>query len=163
MIYYLSEREIRVNLKEYLKGVDAQKQIDKAAKKYKGKRVVLYGAGDFLKILDKQYDLSGLNIVGISDVKFGSGWQLHPKYKETIPPKDLKTRDFDVILITLLEDLVMLDYLENVLLKETVNKNKKVALFISPTFSYLIKLAVDKYREKYTKLKVVREGESYAK
>ena len=47
-----------------------QRRIDKFAQKYKDKKVFLYGAGQFFQELSKELDLSKLNIVGISDLKF---------------------------------------------------------------------------------------------
>ena len=38
--------------------------------KLKGKSIVLYGAGVFLEAINKYYDLSKLNIIGISDRRF---------------------------------------------------------------------------------------------
>ena len=48
-----------------------QKQIDKLSKKLKNKKLVIYGAGDFAKVLFENYDLSKLNILAVSDKKFG--------------------------------------------------------------------------------------------
>ena len=54
----------------YFKEVNAQKQINKLARKYKNKKIVIYGAGEYFRILKENYDLSKLNIVGIADKKF---------------------------------------------------------------------------------------------
>lgn len=62
-----------VNINEHLKKykrINFQKYIDKLAVKYKNKRIIVYGAGDFFNFITKNYDLSKLNIIGISDKKF---------------------------------------------------------------------------------------------
>ena len=55
---------------EYLKKIDFEKHLKKITKKLKGSKIVLYGAGSFFKVIYDNYDLSGLDIVGISDKKF---------------------------------------------------------------------------------------------
>ena len=54
----------------YLKKYKFKKTLSKLVKKLQGKTVLLYGAGVFLETIKKHYDLSGLNIIGISDVKY---------------------------------------------------------------------------------------------
>ncbi len=52
---------------DYLKNIDIQKKIDKYTKKYKGKKVVIYGAGKLSDYIFQNYDLSKLNIVAVAD------------------------------------------------------------------------------------------------
>ncbi len=47
-----------------------EKTLPKLLKKLEGKSVVIYGAGVFFEAIKKYFDLSGLNIIGISDRKF---------------------------------------------------------------------------------------------
>ncbi len=54
----------------YLEEFNFKKHLEKLNKKLKGKSVVLYGAGVFLEAINKYYDLSKLNIIGISDKRF---------------------------------------------------------------------------------------------
>ena len=56
-----------MNILDYLKAVHAQRQINKLARKYKNKKIVIYGAGEYFQILKNNFDLSNLNIVGIAD------------------------------------------------------------------------------------------------
>ena len=46
-----------MDLEKYLQEINAQKQIDKIAKKYKGKKVLIYGAGTFFDLICKKYDI----------------------------------------------------------------------------------------------------------
>ena len=55
----------------YLCEHNFSKTLPKLIKKLKGKKVVLYGAGVFLEAILKFYDLSGLDIVGVVDKKYG--------------------------------------------------------------------------------------------
>ncbi len=57
---------------ELLKEYKFQKYLNKLNKKLKNKKIVLYGAGKFFEAIKQNYDLSGLNIIGISDRKYKS-------------------------------------------------------------------------------------------
>ena len=55
-------------------------QLVKLNKKLKNKTIVIYGAGSLFKYAKENYDLSSLNIIGISDMKFtedqeGQDWE----------------------------------------------------------------------------------------
>ena len=56
----------------YLEKYKFGKQLEGLEKKFKGKKVVLYGAGAFFETLNANYDLSGLDIVAVADRKFES-------------------------------------------------------------------------------------------
>jgi len=60
------ERENFLYLEKYKFGETFKKLV----KKLDNKKVVLYGAGAFLEAINKYYNLSELNIVGISDIRF---------------------------------------------------------------------------------------------
>lgn len=53
-----------------LKKTNFEKRLKKLEKKLNGKRIVIYGAGSFFQYIIEHYDLSKLNIIGISDLKF---------------------------------------------------------------------------------------------
>ncbi len=46
---------------------NTQERINYLAKKYKDKKVFLYGTGKFFDEIADNYDLTGLNVVGICD------------------------------------------------------------------------------------------------
>ena len=58
---------------EFFRKENAQKQIDKLARKYKNRKIVLYGAGIYARCLIENYDISKLPIIGVSDRSFGNG------------------------------------------------------------------------------------------
>ena len=88
---------------EYLEAVNEQKHINNLTKKLKNKKVLLYGAGMVAEVLIDKYDLSGLNIVGISDKKFEKDNSDIWHNIKTINPQKIKEIDFDIILFTLKE------------------------------------------------------------
>ena len=85
--------------KEYLTFVDEQKYIDKLAKKYKNKKILIYGAGTIAEHIFDDYDLSKLNIIAVSDKKYTS----RSTYKgyPAVNPDEIKNLNPDVILFTL--------------------------------------------------------------
>ena len=54
----------------YLHQFNFEKTLPKIIKELKNKTVILYGASYFLELINKYYDLSGLNIIGVSDKRF---------------------------------------------------------------------------------------------
>lgn len=133
-----------MDLEKYLQEVNAQKQIDKIAKKYKGKKVLIYGAGTFFDLICKKYDISGLNIVAISDMKFANDTSLNTTDFKAIKPDDMKDFDCDVIIVALLNDLSVAKSIEKNILSESKNKKVPIVPLLSPTFKYLIKLYFEK-------------------
>ena len=62
-------REERQNV-NFLYKNKFDKTFPKLVKKMKNKKVILYGAGIFLEVINKYFDLSQLNIIGIADKKY---------------------------------------------------------------------------------------------
>lgn len=129
-----------MDILKYFKEVNAQKQINKLAKKYKNKKIVIYGAGLYFEILEQNFDLSSLNIVAISDKKFESSKQTNTTKYYPITPEELKTFDYDILAVALYDDVWLLDYLEYKLLINTPNEDKKIISLIEPTIFFIIKL-----------------------
>ena len=79
-----------MNILGYFKSVHAQRQINKLARKYKNKKIVIYGAGEYFQILKNNFDLSKLNIVGIADKKFETSKDSNPTPYLALAPEELK-------------------------------------------------------------------------
>lgn len=133
-----------MNILNYFKAVHAQRQINKLARKYKNKKIVIYGAGEYFQILKNNFDLSKLNIVGIADKKFETSKNSNPTPYLALAPDELKDFDFDVILVALYDDTSLCDYLEYQLLINTENEGKPVRSIIEPTILYTIKVLLGK-------------------
>ena len=84
---------------KYLKFVNEQKYINKLAKKYKDKKILIYGTGTIAEHIFNNYDLSKLNIIAVSDKKYVS----RSSYKGyiAVKPEEIKELKPDVILFTL--------------------------------------------------------------
>lgn len=92
-------RDEQVNL-NYLYEFNFDKTLPKLVKKLKNKSVVLYGAGVFLELIKKYFDISGLNIIGISDRRFEN----HLENEEFMgykvySPEELKKLNPDYVLV----------------------------------------------------------------
>lgn len=133
-----------MNILGYLKAVHAQRQINKLARKYKNKKIVIYGASEYFQILKNNFDLSNLNIVGIADKKFETSKDSNPTQYLALAPEELKEFDLDVILVALYDDTSLCDYLEYQLLINTENEGKPVRSIVEPTILYTIKVLLGK-------------------
>ena len=132
----------------YLKENNAQKQINKLVKKYENKKIILYGAGEFFGILNENYDISKLNIVGIADKKFEDYEQDTFCGYKVLSPDVLKNYEYDVIITTLYDNAAISNILEYKILINTINENKPVVSIIEPTFKYILKTLFGKTNEK---------------
>ena len=84
-------------LKSWLEDKNFQKHIDKLAKKFKNKRIIIYGAGLLAALISENYNLSGLNIIGFADKKFLSGNEKYKTYN-AVPALNIAEYNPDVIL-----------------------------------------------------------------
>lgn len=133
-----------MDLLKYLKENNAQKQIDKLAKKLKGKKIAIYGAGEYFELIEKNYDLSELNIVAIADLKFETDKDSNNTSYKPIAPNELKDLDIDVIVMALINDINVLKIVDEKILKGSKNENVRIMPLISPTLKYIIKLYFNK-------------------
>lgn len=97
---------------KYLTKINFQQRLDKLAKKLKNKTIVIYGTGIFFEVINREYDLSCLNIIAISDKKFTEHTenQQFLGYKVCAPEEIRELNPSYVLLgtkniVTLLEDL----------------------------------------------------------
>ena len=125
------------NFKEYLEEYNTQEKIDKLAKKYKNKKIALYGAGSFCKVIFENYDMTKLNIVAIADAKFEDEKNKKFFNLNCIEPKELGTFDCDVILISNYDYNMFLTILDDQILYLTKNENIEVRPLIKLTFKDL--------------------------
>ncbi len=94
------------DLKKYLEHIKFEKYLDKLNKKLKNKTVIIYGSGSLFQYIQKNYDLSKLNIIGVSDMKFNSKQEGDDFLGYKIIPKDKMTSyKPDVVLVATLKYL----------------------------------------------------------
>lgn len=123
---------IHYSIKDKVATEDFEKYIIQLVRKFKNKKVVLYGAGAFFEILLERGFLKDFNVVGISDIKFGENSYDSDMFKsfQAIPPSELNNTDFDVLLLCTVSSYFVLSYLKSINLKR-----KKIEHILKETFS----------------------------
>jgi len=87
---------------EFLLNNNFGKRIKCLKQKLKNKTVLLYGAGVLFELIHKYFDLSGLNIIGITDKKFKDTYNIQEFYGYKVyKPQEIKRINPDVVLISL--------------------------------------------------------------
>jgi len=93
---------------KYLEEIKFQKRVDQLLKKYKNKKVMIYGAGVFFDTIWENYNLKSLDIIGISDIKFDDNGEY--KGFKTFAPESIKSQNSDVVILMLYQSDVVEDY-----------------------------------------------------
>ncbi len=99
-----------MNFEEYLLQVKFDKYLKKLNTKLKNKKIIIYATGSLFQFIYKNYDLSKLNIIGVSDKKFSETdeGKTFLEYK-IIPLDKIKSYNPDVILIAMQEYMSTLE------------------------------------------------------
>jgi len=134
---------MQTNFKEYLEKKKAQKSIDKIAKQFSDKKVILYGAGFFASDLLRNYDFSKLNIVGVADMKFQDDTEGDFYGYKKVGPYDLLETDFDLLLLTTYDDEPVKDFLKDDLLEGEEVKFKVKTLIKMSLWDYIKQVLSD--------------------
>jgi len=74
--------------------------LPKLLKRLKNKKVVFYGAGVYLELIKKYFDLSSLNVIAISDKKFENMEESEFLGYKTCSPDKIKDLNPDYVIIT---------------------------------------------------------------
>lgn len=98
------------SLEEYLVHIKFDRYLKKLNKSLKNKSIIVYGSGTLFKYIVKNYDLSKLNIIGISDMKFTEAQEGNEflGYK-VIPKMRMKAYAPDVVLVATLKYLTIIE------------------------------------------------------
>lgn len=128
---------MKTNFSEYFAKKDAQTLIDKFAKKCERKSVILYGAGLFAGELIRHYDFSGLNIIGVADIKFTHDHVGDYYGYKKFSPEDLLETDFDLLLITTYDDTYIKHFLFDELFQDKDIKFKVKTLIKMNLIEYI--------------------------
>ncbi len=105
---------------EYLQKVNFQKNLNRLNKKLKNKPVVIYGTGVFFEAIKNNYDLSGLNIIAVSDRKFAN----HSDNEEffgykVCAPEEIVSLKPEYVLVATINIVKIMESLETTVLKGT--------------------------------------------
>lgn len=122
---------------EYLKSVKFEKNLNKLNKKLKNKTVVVYGTGILFQKILKNFDLSKLNIIGISDRKYLEADEGREElgYK-IIPLNKIVEYKPDYVLVATLKFISIMDDFRNNIFK---NSKTKILPLVDKPFLTLLK------------------------
>lgn len=129
---------MKTNFKEYLKKKKTQEAIYKLAKELEGKKIILFGLDLFTGDLFRNYDLSKLNLIGVSD-RFLHTHDNHHEYYgyKKIEAEKLSETEFDTLLISAYDDIEIKNYIKNELFKDKqINFNIKTIVKMN-LFEYI--------------------------
>ena len=117
------------NFINFLKKVNFEKQLKKMGGKYKDKKVLIYGAGLLFETINNNYDLNGLNIIGISDKNKTSDENVQTLYGyPAVKSADIKKSNPDVILVGVLNPIELIEILKTdynkIKIEPLVNKGR---------------------------------------
>lgn len=128
---------MKTNFKNYLKKKKTQDVIDKYSKEYENKKIILYGVDLFTGDLFRNYDLSKLNIIGVTDPSFERHKEGEFYGYPKLSPIDLIDKDFDLLLITTYDDVEHKFYIRRELFKGRQIKFKLKTLISMNVFEYI--------------------------
>ena len=102
-----------------------EKTLPKLLKKMKNKKVILYGAGSFLELIKKYFDISSLDVIGISDKKYVNSKEDGEflGYK-IIPPEKISEQNPDYVIVCTKFYVRIIEDLKYNILKKTKIKIK---------------------------------------
>lgn len=134
-----------MDLDLYLKEVHFEKQLKNLKRKLQNKKVIFYGAGLLFQKICENYDLSGINVIGVTDRKYNET-NINEKfygYKKIIL-SDINSIKPDYVVVSALEyEKIIAD------LKTFIsNKNTKIIPFVKKSTTTKIKTFVEKITHK---------------
>lgn len=94
-----------------LKEKDFQKKLNKTIKKYKNKKVIIYGTGLICDIIFENFNLKELDIVSVSDKRYKDETENY-RGIPSISPEKIAEQKPDIVLITIQDYLLAEDYFE---------------------------------------------------
>jgi hypothetical protein len=102
------------SIEQFVKNNFSQKRIDTLAKKYKNKKVIIYGASMIFDAIERAFNISGLNIVGIADMRFADG-DYYKGYKTYGAFTFMETKP-DIVLIVMKESDIAENFFEDAII-----------------------------------------------
>lgn len=99
------------DLKKYLKDRHFDKTLSAYRKKFGNRKIVVYGTGLLFEAITQNYDLSGLNIIAVSDRKYSVTKPDSYLGFDTVAPDNIKDLDPDIVLVSVLRTVVVVENL----------------------------------------------------
>ena len=97
------------DFQKYLKDRHFNKTLKKYVKRFQDKKIVIYGTGMLFEAAVNNYDLSGLNIVAVSDRKFTASKPDKYLGFDTVAPDNIAELKPDVVLVGTLKTVAIIE------------------------------------------------------
>ena len=108
----------------YLYKQEFDKTLPKVLKKLRNKKIVFYGAGVYLELIKKYFDISDINVIALCDKKFENANVSEYLGYKTCKPAEIKELNPDYVIMTTKFYINIFEYLHDDLLKGTKIKIK---------------------------------------
>ena len=117
-----------MDLEYYLQEIGFDAQLKRLNQKLKNKKVVVYGTGSLFQIIKDKYDISKINIIGVSDRKYDISDEGKEEMGYKIIPM-VKIPDYspDYLLVATLNYIDIIDNFEKTLFKDEKTKVRPFA------------------------------------
>lgn len=116
------------DFKSYLNSIKFDKYLNQLNKKLKGKSAIIYGTGSLFQFIKDNYDLSKLNIIGISDKKYALEQEGSEDLGYKIIPKDKMVEyGADYVIVAAQNYIGIIENFELEIFKGTKTKIKPLA------------------------------------
>lgn len=101
----------KYEITDFLQKKKFQKRIDELSKKYAGQKLIIYGAGMTFEAIRENFDLTGLDIIGIADMRFQDNEEF-AGYR-TFSPESFMEEKPDAVLIAMTEYTIAENFFKN--------------------------------------------------
>ena len=129
--------EERIGYTAYLKNIHFEDKLKSLSRKYKGKKILIYGNGILFNVICENYNLRDyLDIIAVSDLRYEKCETKECLGFKAVKPSEIKNTDVDIILLT----TVNTSDVKNFLIENNfVNKETSVEPVIQDFFQEKLK------------------------
>ncbi len=137
-----------MEINEIVKSKEFEKNFLKIKKQCRGKRVLLYGTGQLFVAIKETYSFDGLNVVGVSDLKYQKNRNIKEDFEyNAYPPSEIYLSNAEVVVCTLQDSLEAEAFIEKMF--NLVKKNVKILPVIKKNrFFGNLKKKISEFRDK---------------
>lgn len=121
-----------------------QEKLNGLKKRYKNKKIIIYGTGLICDIIFENFNFQNMNIIAVSDKKYKDETETY-KNIPAIPPEKIAEKKPDIVLTTLQDFFIAADYFEDELFK-TTKKFKYRSIFIYSIGEFLSAILKNKLK-----------------
>lgn len=110
-------------LLQYFYDINFEKKLKKLTKKLEGKKVIVYGCGLMFSLIQRYFDISELDIIGVYDGRFKDAEMYEYNGFKIIRPIDFEKAD--IMLVSTWNTIDIIENLKSYKIKKMPFVNKK--------------------------------------